>query len=148
MALWEERHEESPVRAHRRASGVTGPDPERRGYHREPRERGRLADHRHRWQFRLAAAKRAVRRRARGAAGSDAAQARNSAFGGVFLSNFTALGYSTYVQQNNGGQAPYIILTVDYDNNGTADDLLFFEPLYQAATFFPSSPQGPLALNT
>ena len=90
-------------------------------------------------------------------AGSDAAQARNAAFSGVLLSDFTALGYSTYVEQNNGGssgtlgnggQAPYIILNVDYDNNGSTDDLLFFEPLYQAGTFFPTNPQGPLALQT
>lgn len=90
-------------------------------------------------------------------AGSDDAQARNTQFSGTLLSSLTALGYSTYVEQNNGGtsgtagsggQAPYIILNVDYDNNGTTDDLLFFEPLYQDASFFPSNPQGPVALNT
>ena len=87
-------------------------------------------------------------------AGSDAAQARNTAFAGTLLSAFTGLSYSTYVDQNNGGapgnggQAPYIILQVDYDTNGTVDDLLFFEPLYQSASFFPSNPQGPLALDT
>jgi hypothetical protein len=86
--------------------------------------------------------------------GSAAAQARNTAFAGRLLSDFTALSYSTYVDQNNGGmpgnggQAPYIILQVDYDNNGTTDDLLFFEPIYQDATFFPTNPQGPLALDT
>lgn len=90
-------------------------------------------------------------------AGSDAAQARNTAFGGVLLSDFTALGYSSYVEQNNGGtsgtlgnggQAPYIIMQVDYDGNSSVDDLLFFEPLYQGATFFPTNPQGPLAMQT
>jgi hypothetical protein len=86
--------------------------------------------------------------------GSDAAQARNTAFAGTPLSSLNAFSYSTYVDQNNGGapgnggQAPYIILQVDYDNNGTIDDLLFFEPLYQSATFFPSNPQGPIALDT
>ena len=37
------------------------------------------------------------------AAGSDAAQARNASYGGTLLSDLTALSYSTYVQQNNGG---------------------------------------------
>lgn len=90
-------------------------------------------------------------------AGSDAAQARNTAFSGTFLNALSALGYSSFVEQNNGGlsstlgnggQAPYIILNVDNNNDGVSDDLLFFEPVYQDATFFPSNPQGPLALNT
>jgi hypothetical protein len=40
------------------------------------------------------------------------------------------------------------MLNVDYDGDGLQDDLLFFEPVYQGVTFFPSNPQGPLALNT
>ncbi|HWW77789.1 MAG TPA: DUF11 domain-containing protein, partial [Pyrinomonadaceae bacterium] len=54
----------------------------------------------------------------------------------------SALIYSTYVQQTgSGGQSPYIILDVDYDNDGVRDDLLFFEPVYQDSTFCPSNPQ-------
>lgn len=87
-------------------------------------------------------------------AGADAAQARNPNFGETLLNNLSALRYSTFVEQNNGGlsgnggQAPYIILSVDNNNDAVSDDLLFFEPLYQDASFFPSNPQGPLALTT
>jgi len=86
--------------------------------------------------------------------GDDAAQARLTTLGGTLLSDLTAVSYSTYVDQNNGGlpgnggQAPYLIVSVDYDNNGTSDDLLFFEPLYQDAAFFPSNPQSTLVLDT
>ena len=79
--------------------------------------------------------------------GAGAAQLRNKDYAGVALSDLTSLGYSTFVQQDgSGGQAPYIILHVDYDNNGTSDDLLFFEPIYQSAVFFPSNPQAPLVV--
>ncbi|HEY0005510.1 MAG TPA: hypothetical protein VGB17_11925 [Pyrinomonadaceae bacterium] len=61
---------------------------------------------------------------------------RNSSLNGVKLSDITALSYSTYVQQfGSGGQAPYIILNIDWDNNGTLDDQLFFEPVYQNGTY-------------
>jgi uncharacterized repeat protein (TIGR01451 family) len=61
-------------------------------------------------------------------------------------SELTALTYSTYVQQpGSGGQAPYIILRMDYDNNGTQDDLLFYEPVYQTSDFCPSNPQPGVA---
>lgn len=84
-----------------------------------------------------------------GADGSGAAQLRNPNYSGTSLSSLSNLAYSTYVQQyGSGGQAPYIILNVDYDSDGILDDLLFFEPVYQDATFFPSNPQGPLTLNT
>jgi uncharacterized repeat protein (TIGR01451 family) len=54
----------------------------------------------------------------------------------------TALAYSTYVQQAGAGaEAPYVILHVDYDNNGTADDTLVFEPQYQSASLCPRGPQ-------
>jgi uncharacterized repeat protein (TIGR01451 family) len=57
----------------------------------------------------------------------------------------TELSYSTYIQQaGSGSQAPYIILDVDYDNNGTVDDHLVFDPQYQVAGFCPSKPQGPV----
>ena len=82
-----------------------------------------------------------------GANGAGAAQIRNREYAGTKLSDLTSLSYSTYVQQDgSGGQAPYIILQVDYDNNGTLDDFLFFEPVYQDATFFPSNPQPSLVV--
>jgi hypothetical protein len=83
--------------------------------------------------------------------GDDAAQLRNSAYEGTKLSQLTTLSYSTYVQDNLDGQAPYIILNVDLDGDLTTTndrDLLFFEPVYQSADFFPTNPQGPVALNT
>ena len=82
-----------------------------------------------------------------GTDGGGAAQLRNTTFNGTLLSSISALAYSTYVQvDGSGGQAPYLILNVDYDANGTNDDLLFFEPVYQGVAFFPSNPQGPLAV--
>ena len=84
--------------------------------------------------------------------GAGAAQLRHPGYQGVKLADLTALSYSTYVDQDgSGGQAPYIILQVDLDGDlSTIGDrtLLFFEPVYQSATFFPSNPQGPLALDT
>jgi hypothetical protein len=76
------------------------------------------------------------------ASGETAAQLRNTTYGGMLLSDITELSYSTYVQFNNSEQAPYIILNIDLDGNGTTDDLLFFEPVYQDATFFPTNDQG------
>lgn len=81
------------------------------------------------------------------ATGATAAQLRNDQYDGLLLSNITALSYSTYVEFNNNEQAVYIILNVDYDGNGTSDDLLFFEPVYQDASFC-SFDQGNVALNT
>lgn len=82
-----------------------------------------------------------------GADGDGGAQLRQTNFAGTKLADLTTLSYSTFVQQNNDGQAPYIILNVDRDGNGTVDDLLFFEPVYQSATYFPSNPQPFVALN-
>lgn len=82
--------------------------------------------------------------------GDGAAQLRQTGYSGTRLDELTALSYSTYVDQDgSGGQATYIILNVDHDNNPlTPVDLLFFEPVYQTSTFFPSNPQPPLALQT
>jgi hypothetical protein len=50
---------------------------------------------------------------------------------GVKLGDLTALDYDTLVQQAGaGGQAVYIDLHVDNDLNGTQDDTLTFEPVY------------------
>ena len=77
-----------------------------------------------------------------GADGDDAAEARSNRFDGQFLRDLSELRYSTFQQSGgSGGQAPYILLRVDYDNNGTQDDLLFFEPVYQTGAFCPSNPQ-------
>jgi uncharacterized repeat protein (TIGR01451 family) len=95
-----------------------------------------------------------------GSDGSAFAQLRQPDYAGTVLPNpspdpdnpnpagneLTELRYSTYVQVGgSASQAPYIILDVDYDNNGTVDDHLVFEPQYQIAGFCPSNPQGPVA---
>src|SRR5205085_970615 len=61
----------------------------------------------------------------------------------------TALSYSTYVQVGGAADlAPYLILDVDYDNNGTQDDQLVFEPQYQNIAFCPSNPQSVVTAGT
>ena len=80
-----------------------------------------------------------------GSNGDSAAQLRNTAYNGVKLADLTALGYSTYVTQDgSGGQAPYLILNVDWNIDGTVDDQLFFEPVYQTGAYAgePVPPQG------
>src|SRR6266542_1248053 len=74
---------------------------------------------------------------------------RTAAFNGTLLSALTTLSYSTYVQvDGSGGQAPYLLFNLDFNNDGTLDDQIFFEPLYHSATYFPSNPQGPLTTGT
>jgi hypothetical protein len=70
-----------------------------------------------------------------GTNGDDFAEARNTAHAGTKLSALTTLTYWTYVSNNMGCQAAYLILNIDQDNNGTTDDLLFFEPCYQDGTY-------------
>jgi hypothetical protein len=83
-----------------------------------------------------------------GADGNGAAQLRSTNQHLQRLDELTALGYSTYTDQDgSGGQSPYILLNVDYNNDLVRDDFLFFEPVYQDATFFPSNPQPSLVDN-
>ncbi|MFN8542082.1 MAG: hypothetical protein U0232_31985 [Thermomicrobiales bacterium] len=85
---------------------------------------------------------------------------RNSDFHGTLLSSINKLQYSTYVDVNIDGQAPYMTLTLDADGDGdwdpgeSADTSLFFEPTYQTGTYsgdtVPSQGLGapqPVALN-
>lgn len=58
---------------------------------------------------------------------------------GLLLSAIAVLRYSTFISSNQDGQAPYLILAVDNDNDGTRDDRLFFEPEYQTGTYSGSS---------
>jgi hypothetical protein len=84
-----------------------------------------------------------------GTHGDESAQLRNSNYDGTNLSTVTSLGYCTYVTQWNGSQAPYIIFNVDRDNNGSVDDLLFFEPEYSKGTYTGAIPAQPApTLNT
>jgi hypothetical protein len=51
----------------------------------------------------------------------------------MLLSSITQLAYSTYVTTSaTGDQAPYMQLRLDYDGNGSLDDILHFEPEYQS----------------
>jgi hypothetical protein len=71
-----------------------------------------------------------------GANGDDAAQFRQPGYAGTYLRDLTALRYSTYVSTTgSGGQAAYIIINIDFDNDGVLDDQLFFEPVYQNGTY-------------
>src|SRR3569623_68729 len=97
-----------------------------------------------------------------GTDGNDASRIETSAVNGTLLSNLTTLNYSTNVTQyGSGGQAPYMKLRVDFDGNGTTDDTLIFEPVYQDGVYSftvdgttggapaPTPPsQGSLTLNT
>src|SRR2546423_1640948 len=56
---------------------------------------------------------------------------RQPGYAGTLLSSLTALDYYTYVNHFVDGQAPYLLLNIDTDNDGVADDFLFFEPVYQ-----------------
>lgn len=60
---------------------------------------------------------------------------RHPGYAGTPLASLTDLDYYTYVTTNMGGQAPYLILNVDTNNDGVTDDLLFFEPVYQNGAY-------------
>jgi hypothetical protein len=77
-----------------------------------------------------------------GANGAGAVQLRNVGYNGVRLADLTALSYSTFVvQPGTDRQAPFLILDLDLDGNGTIDDQLIFEPVYQSETYSPNNPQ-------
>ena len=78
---------------------------------------------------------------------------RQKDYNGTKLSSLTSLGYWTYVQQfgqGSSGQAPYIDLYVDNNNDGVSDDTLTFEPIYQTGTYSGDAVpnQGAVALNS
>lgn len=70
-----------------------------------------------------------------GTDGDDAVRIRTAALNGALLSSITEMSYSTYVQNAADSQAPYIRILIDRDGNGTTDDSLFFEPVYQNGTY-------------
>ncbi len=70
-----------------------------------------------------------------GTDGDSSVLVRTNDFDGMQLAELMDFTYATYVEQNNGAQAPYVIISVDQDGNGTADDHLFFEPAYQNGTY-------------
>ncbi|HWQ62121.1 MAG TPA: hypothetical protein VN521_07400 [Negativicutes bacterium] len=86
-----------------------------------------------------------------GTNGNGTAALRNSLYDLLPLADLAVLRYSTYVSAFGlGGQAPYLLLDVNFGVGTTVDEQLFFEPLYQDGTY-PGDPvpdQGTLALNT
>lgn len=70
-----------------------------------------------------------------GSDGDSSVLMRTNDFDGMQLAQLTDFTYATYVQQNNGAQAPYVIISVDTSGDGAADDHLFFEPAYQNGTY-------------
>jgi len=77
-----------------------------------------------------------------GANGDSYPTVRQREYSGVKLSDLTAFDYWTYVSHSgSGGQAAYIDLYVDNNNDGVRDDILAFEPIYQTG-------QGAVVLNT
>lgn len=67
--------------------------------------------------------------------GGDGQRMMTSAYNGVDLADIKELAYTTYVQTNVSGQATYLRLYIDLDGNGSTDDVLFFEPVYQTGTY-------------
>jgi hypothetical protein len=77
-----------------------------------------------------------------GANGDSYETLRTAAYNGTKLSDLTALDYSSYESQfGTGGQAAYLDLRVDWNNDGVQDDTITFEPIYQTS-------QGSVTLNT
>lgn len=79
-----------------------------------------------------------------GTDGDDATRIRTSALNGTLLTALTNVSYSTWVTSNIGGQAVYIQLRIDRDGNGSTDDTLFFEPVYQNGTYGLLGYSGPV----
>jgi hypothetical protein len=71
-------------------------------------------------------------------------------FAGLKISDIDTLTYSTYVTSFTSGQAPYLVLNVDKDADGTCDTTLFFEPVYQNGGYAGDTvpDQGDVVLNT
>jgi Calx-beta domain/Right handed beta helix region/Domain of unknown function (DUF4214) len=84
-----------------------------------------------------------------GSNGDSFETVRTADFNNKRIDALTTLAYNTYVTQDgSGGQAAYLLLSIDFNGDNTLDDQIFFEPVYQSAAFFPSNPQGPLVVGS
>lgn len=85
-----------------------------------------------------------------GADGEGAVKLSTTNFNGIKLADITQLSYSTFVTHNSGGtdqdnqQAPYIQIPIDYNNDGSFDERLFFEPVYQTGGYSMVAGAGPI----
>lgn len=71
-----------------------------------------------------------------GADGDQYGIIRHYGYDGTPLGSLTALDYSTITQSvSSTGQAPYIVLNIDYDGDSVAEDRLYFEPTYQTGGY-------------
>jgi hypothetical protein len=66
-----------------------------------------------------------------GADGDSGEELRFTVLDGDLLTDVSALDYWTFIQTGSGGQAPYLMLRIDWNADGLQDDLIFFEPDYQ-----------------
>lgn len=73
-----------------------------------------------------------------GANGANGTYVENPDYAGFLLSDLTVLSYATYVQTYVNGQAPYLVLALDFDGDAIVEDALAFEPVYQTGGY-PSS---------
>lgn len=64
--------------------------------------------------------------------GDGASRIYTNNFVGTPLASITSMGYSSYTQAASySGLHIYLSLRVDYNNDGSEDDVIFFEPEYQ-----------------
>jgi len=81
-----------------------------------------------------------------GTNGESTAQGRNPLYNGTHLSALTELNFRARVTTSSGsGESIYLLLNVDSDGNGVADDIIAFEPEYQSGYTTQVPSQGPLA---
>ncbi|HWN09270.1 MAG TPA: Calx-beta domain-containing protein [Pyrinomonadaceae bacterium] len=74
---------------------------------------------------------------------------RTADYNNVRLDTISSLSYSTYVvQDGTGGQAPYLLLNIDFNGDNMQDDQIFFEPVYQHAHTVNVPDQGALVVGT
>src|SRR5919198_934167 len=80
--------------------------------------------------------------------GDSAPQLVNQAIAGVQLAAIKQLSYSTLgtliAGPSGQGQLPYIVLTLDTNNDGVEDDSIVFEPIYQHGYRSDLLDQGPI----
>jgi CSLREA domain-containing protein len=84
-----------------------------------------------------------------GANGDSFETIRSVDYNNTRLDMISGLSYSTYVvQDGSGGQAPYLLLNIDYTGDNVQDDQIFFEPVYQHAHTVNVPDQGALVVGT